>query len=362
MRLFLIFAAMLYGGAARAQSALKSPDVSANALFLYRQSNLAKGNADTERNGIDIQEAELAFYSEVDPYSRLNVLLSIHPEYELDAATGRVNESWAIEPEEAYAESNRVPLTTLKAGKFKAAFGKHNPLHTHVFPFVDAPVANRALLGEEGLNDVGLSAAVLLPFSWYSEVTGQYLRGEGENAEFNSPTPGDAVALGHWKNLWDITEALTLEAGLSYAQGNNSLGGATRLGGADLTFKWRPVDGGKYHSAILGAEYLERGLEQPGVQDEKGRGGNVWGQYQFAQRWSALARYDQLQAEGADAAVNPEALTNGTVRKYSAALVFGATEFSAFKLEYDHGDGAGGERKIYIQANFTIGAHPSHSY
>src|SRR5947209_8479275 len=104
-----------------AQSTLNSPKVSANALFLYRNSNFAKEETSTVRNGVDIQEAEVAFYSEVDPYSRLNVLLSIHPEYELDPVTNKVGEKWAIEPEEAFAELNHIPLTTIRIGKFKAA-------------------------------------------------------------------------------------------------------------------------------------------------------------------------------------------------------------------------------------------------
>jgi hypothetical protein len=366
--IFFLGVLLLCLGSQAQGAALNSPNVNANALFLYRNSNFAKEETSTVRNGVDIQEAEVAFYSEVDPYSRLNILLSVHPEYELDSTTNKIKQSWAIEPEEAFAETNHIPLTTLRIGKFKAAFGKHNQLHTHAYPFVDAPVANTSLLGDEGLNDVGLSAAVLLPFSWYSEVTGQYLRGEGENQEFNSPSPGDAVGLGHWKNLWDLSDAMTMEVGASYAQGKNSLRADTTLAGADLTFKWRPTSGGKYHSWILAGEYLNRKLEQPGVNAEKGDGWNAWGQYQFTERWAGLARYDHLKVEGADSTVNTNALQNITTKKYSAALVFNATEFSSYRLEYNYVDGpasAAGEtieRKIYLQANFTIGAHPSHAY
>lgn len=351
-----------------AENSLKSPNVSANALFLYRNSNFSKEGTSTVRNGADIQEAEVAFYSDVDPYSRLNLLLSVHPEYTLNTTTNKVSQEWKVEPEEAYAESDHIPSTAVRIGKFKAALGKHNQLHTHAYPFVDAPIVNTALLGDEGLNDVGVSAAVLLPFSWFSEITGQYLRGEGENAEFKSSTPNDAVGVGHWKNLWDLSDALTMELGASYAGGNNSLRGNTTLMGADLTFKWRPTSGGKYHSWILASEYIARKLEQPTSTTEKGAGFNVWGQYQFAERWAFLARYDHLKVEGSDTAVNPNALANIYTDKYSSALVFNASEFSSYRLEYNHAIGpvsATGEsleQKIYLQANFTIGAHPAHSY
>jgi hypothetical protein len=348
--------------------ALKTPNVSANGLFLYRNSNFSKEDTSTERNGLDLQEAELAFYSDVDPYSRFSLLMSLHPNYELDGATGKVTQSWIFEPEEAFAELTQVPSTNVKIGKFKAAFGKSNLLHTHAYPFVDAPIINTQLMGDEGLNDVGVSAAVLLPINWFSEVTLQYLRGEGENKEFNSPTPGDGVELAHWKNLWDLSDALTFETGLSYAQGGNSLGTMTSLSGADVTFKWRPTSGGKYKSWVLAAEYIDRKVPQPGADDEKGQGYNIWGQYQFAERWAALLRYENLKVEGADRVDNPLALANQTTTKTSASVVFAASEFSSYRIEYDwvHGptnaEGNTNEQKLYLQANFTIGSHPAHSY
>lgn len=369
---FAVYAIILlvpYSFAVAATSgSLTTPNVSANALFLYRNSNFAKEDTDTTRNGIDLQEAELAFFAEVDPYSRLNLLFSVHPQYTLNSTTNVVDQTWAIEPEEAYAETDNVPSTTVKIGKFKAALGKHNQLHTHAFPFVDAPVVNSLLLGDEGLNDIGISAAVLLPLSWFSEFTAQYLRGEGENSEFKSPSPGDGVGLGHWKNLWDLSDALTMELGASYASGANSIRGGTSLLGTDLTWKWRPVSGGKYQSWMLAAEYIARRLEQPTRGDENGIGWNIWGKYQVAERWELLGRYDQVTAEGGDSGVNSNALTNITTKKYSAAVILSATEFSSYRLEYNQAEGpasASGERverKLYLQANFTIGAHPSHSY
>ncbi|MGZ3694208.1 MAG: hypothetical protein ACXWQO_08400 [Bdellovibrionota bacterium] len=349
-------------------SSLSSPNISANALFLYRGSNLNRDSNSTTRNGIDLQEAELGFYSDVDPYSSLNLLLTVHPEYTANSS-GSVDQAWKVEPEELFAESSHVPFTTLKLGKFKAAVGKHNILHDHAFPLVDKPVANQILMGDDGLNDVGVSAAVLLPTSWFSEITGQFLRGGGENKEFKAGSPSDGVGVGHWKNLWDLTEALTGEVGGSYVQGNNYLKSQTKLYGADLTFKWRPIEGGKYHSWILAGEFLRRDLGQPGAQkSERGSGGNIWAQYQFAKAWAAVVRYDHLRMEASDAVYNSNAVTNGVTDKYSAALNFSPSEFSSFRAEYDHAvtppdtRGYRTERKFYVQANFTIGAHPSHSY
>ncbi|MGE4131622.1 MAG: hypothetical protein AB7F86_08280 [Bdellovibrionales bacterium] len=355
------------GSLSYAQPSLKQPNVSANALFLYRNSNFNGEHNSTTRNGVDIQEAEIAFYSDVDPYSRLNVLVSVHPEYELNAAKTEVEkQNWIFEPEELYAESNHVSKVTLKLGKFKGAMGRHNSLHTHAFPFVEAPLMNTTLLGEEGLNDPGISAAYLLPTPWYSELIGQYLRGEGENSGFNSPTPGDGIGLVRWRHLWDLSDDTTFELGMSGARGANSLRGTTTLGGADVTLKWRPSVGGKYQSFILAGEFLDRRREQADdVAAELGTGWNAWVQYQLAQRWLTSFRYDHLRMINS---ADTTAIVNGQKDKYTGGLTFAATEFSSMRLEYSWGRGEANakgektEQTVLVQANFTIGAHPSHTY
>lgn len=369
---FILLVVLMGGGAARAQSQganLNSPQISADALFLYRQSNFHREDLSTTRNGFDLQEVELAFFSDVDVENRLSLLLSIHPEYSLSAAGTEVEQKWKVEPEELFVENSSIPLTAMKVGILKAAVGKTNPLHTHAYPFVEAPLVYQNLLGDEGLKDAGISAAILLPTSFFSEVTTQYLRGAGENTEFSSPTPGDGVGVAHWKNLFDLSEALTLEIGGSLAQGGNNLRGTTRISGGDFTFKWRPIEGGKYKSWIFAGEYLNRQMDQPPVRaKEIGDGWAVWGQYQFAQRWAALARSEIFRGENGDLSVNSNALTNDKTYKQSVAVVFNPSEFTFYRLEFDslHGpaqpNGDTDERKILLQANFVIGSHPAHNY
>ena len=348
-----------------AENSLKSPNVSANALLLYRNSNFAKDDASTDRNGFDIQEAELAFYADVDPYSRLFMLFSIAPEYTVNGTGTGVTQSWTFEPEELFVESEHVPSIGLKLGKFKSAFGKHNLLHSHAYPFVDAPMVNSMLLGKEGLSDVGVSASVLVPLPWFSEITAQFLRGEGENDEFNSPTPGDGVGVGHWKNLWDLNDDLTFELGASYAYGNNQFQGVTSLMGGDLTLKWRPTAGGKYHSGILGVEVIDRAMEHSINMRERDLGGAAWMQYQFAERWAGKLRFDNLIVKDTQ---DPTNRPDGTTDRYTAQIQFDATEFSIFRLEYSTARGPlqvdekNTEHKVYLQANFTIGSHPAHKY
>lgn len=147
----------------------------------------------------------------------------------------------------------------------------------------------------------------------------------------------------------------------------------TNLAGADLTFKWRPVNGGKYHSGLVGLEYIQRTVGQnprPVREDEKDDGGNIWGQFQFAERWAANGRYDFLNTQHAiTMAVDPNSpLPNISSQRYTAGVSFTATEFSAYRLEYSETHGLtglpnhGNETRVYFQANYTIGSHPAHSY
>lgn len=350
-------------------SGITTPSISANTLFLYRNSNLHKGNInatdlDQTPNGLNIQEAELQFYSDVDPYTRLSLLLSIAPQYTSDGIT--VSEEWGVEPEEVFAESNILSDITFKIGKFKAAIGKHNGLHTHAFPFIDPPIANTQLLGDEGLNDVGVSTAILFSTDWFNELTIQYLRGKGENDEFKSPSPSMGVGLAHWKNLFDLNDDLTIEIGASYAQGGNSFSKMTLLSGADLTFKWRPSEGGRYTSLLWSTEYLSRKQTQVAVAEEKGFGFASWVQYQFSERWSCSYRYDQLKVSES---FDPIKLLNTTWVKNSLGFIYTPSEFSSYRIEYDHkhsgvknNDNESTEKTFYLQANFTIGAHPVHAY
>ena len=351
--------------------AITAPNMSVNALFLGRNSNFHKedvnpANVDTKPNGFDVQEAELQIYADVDPYTRLNLLLSVSPSFQANSAATGVDEKWGIEPEEAYAESNIVSDVTFKVGKFKAAMGKHNQLHAHAYPFIEAPLANVKLMGDEGLNDPGFSAAIFLPAPWFSELTTQYLRGKGENAEFSAASPSEGVGLAHWKNLFDLSDAMTMEAGASYAQGKNSLGRQTALTGADLTFKWRPSEGGLYRSVLWASEFLRRTQGRAVGTDEGSDGLASWIQYQFAERWAALYRYDTLTTRFTFDAVN---LPNDTWKRHSVAFSYSPSEFSSFKLELDqreggvkNADGDNIEKAVYLQANFTIGAHPAHAY
>lgn len=333
-----------------------NPDISVNFLGLYLNGNGVSSDPQAPAHkGFSLQEAELQFMSDVDSYLRASALFSVGKE-----AGGE----YSIDPEEIFVETISLPKITLRAGKFKMAFGKHNQLHTHAFPFIDAPLILQRLVGEEGLNESGISASLLLPASWYSELTLQAF--SLTNAELYGSTDSNHTGgLVRFKNLWDLTDDLTLELGLSSTQGRNELNEIAEVTGTDLTIKWRPAKGGKYSAFIWSTEYLDgrrpgRLLDpadssSPSIASLAGYA--TWVQYQFTQRWWAQARYEVLGT------VHSEGIPKQN--KQSFLVGFFPTEFSGFRLQYDHLETSGNDRHedtIGLQYNVTIGAHPAHSY
>ncbi|PIR35934.1 MAG: hypothetical protein COV37_05950 [Bdellovibrio sp. CG11_big_fil_rev_8_21_14_0_20_39_38] len=334
----LLFSVQSFAQAPKTKSNAFNPDIGINMLFLDQHSKRDKSG-----DGMKLQEAELQFSSDVDAYFTAKALFSVAEE----------NGSYGIEPEETYVETISVPYVTLRLGKSKMPLGKHNQLHSHAFPFINAPLINTTILGEEGLNETGIGVSTLSPLPWFSEITLDYT--QGDNADlFNSGKKSDKAVIGRFKNLWDLSDSTTLELGFSGAKGKNSDHLDTNLYGADLTLKWRPIDGGKYHSFEWGNEFLEK--DRKGAANGKLSGLVSFLKYQMAQRWYAQYRYDYL-------GLNKSKSINAS-KRHTALVAFVPSEFSSVRLQYETiNDGqVEDESRVSLQLNISIGAHPAHAY
>lgn len=358
---------------AYAETKSNTPQIGLNGIFLYQRSTRGNDPLAERPNGLGLQEAELSFLSDVDPYSKFFATFSMHPELSHSADSSNVtipqSVEYKYEPEEVYAESTQLPMVTLKVGKFKAAFGKSNTTHTHALAFVDQPLLISSIFGEEGLNDVGASACLLLPTNWFSEATLQALSGkaEGQNNYFHDASPNSAVYLMKLRNLWDLNDDSTLEWGVSAVSGENSFStqtfhnNTTEVFGSDLTIKWRPSVGGKFHALIWSNEMAQRKIKREGG-DNTTKGIVSSLQWQLSERWWVQGRAEYVSRNETDT-VNP--LTEEPFsRRYSALVAFLATEFSGFRVQYDHltDSQEKSDHRLLFQLNFSIGAHPAHSY
>jgi hypothetical protein len=317
-----------------------NPAISVNGLFLLRAApdeeaeptGDAHGAAPTA--GMGVQEFEVQFTSFVDPYLKADVVLGIHG-------------TEGIEIEEGFVLTLRPWAGVgLRAGRFYGAFGKHVPLHTHQFPFVDAPMVQGIVFGEEGLRETGVELGALLPAEWFSELTVQVTNGDNP-ALFQSERARDLSYLARWRNFFDLSREATADVGVSALAGPDDRGRRwSNVVGGDLTIKFKPV--ASYYGRVVAQGELLRAR----VAGEVVRGGYVLGQYQFARRWWMQGAFDwAFEGEGLD-------------RRIRALLGYVPTEFSSLRCQYaiERHAGEDAAHSFLVQYNFTIGSHPAHSY
>jgi hypothetical protein len=338
----LLSAALAIGTPAFAADSRMNPELSLNGLFEWAAGNRGNDPLAARKNGLAVKEVEMQLGSDIDPYLRGTANLSISQD-----PTG----AWGIEPEEAFIESLSVPGMTLKGGKFFASFGKLNSVHRHAWPFIDAPLASQVLVGDEGYNDVGVSASLLLPLPFFAELTGQAFNPPTDSILFGSPTPEDWSGLGTLRTLWDLNDETTFELLGSYLAGRNATEDVTWLSNGSATLKWRKDES---HALILAGEIVHREIDTMGSLDAEG-GASGWLQWQFSRRWWVQGRGELL---GLGEPVLP------ITRKYSALLALAPSEFSGWRLQYDRIETQANdpEHRLTLQLNVTMGVHPAHSY
>ena len=324
-----------------------NPDMSVNGLFSYRNGTEGSHRDADSSNGFLFQEAELRFAANIDAYFRGDFILAVEKE----------DGEFIVEPEEAFVETLSLTDLTVRLGKFYAFWGRHNQLHTHAFPFVDAPLTSSVILGEEGLNDLGISLAYLLPAPWYMEIVLQAFSAENVGL-FDSESQNDVAGIYFLKNLWDLSGDSTLELDLSYGNGRNVNLEPNHIYNVTLSYKWRPVVKSIYHSFSWNTEFTraEKLVDETGTNLGRTIALSTWVQYQMAQRWWIQARLESVELQ--DLAID-------SLNKYSALVGFIPTEYSGLRLQYDSIDdpnAAEKEQRVTLQLNVSMGVHPAHSY
>lgn len=296
---------------------------------------------------MEVHEVETALRSVVDPYARADVYLSM----------GHNNGEFAFEVEEAYVTSLALPYRLqARAGKFRSTFGRINRIHPHALPFLDVPAVYANFLGEEGLNDQGISLSWLLPnSSFFQELTVEATRGPADNESFAISEGNRLLYTGHLKNFWDLTENATFELGLSGVIGPNDFDETTTLGGVDLTYKWKPLRQNTYRSLTLQAEGIVSDRSLPDGSSITSSGFYALVMYQLSQRWHGVLRYD-FSDRPDDNAWNETGL--------AGFLGWYATEFQKieFGLKTATGDHFDRTYQALARLVFVIGSHGAHQY
>jgi hypothetical protein len=315
-----------------------------------------------------LQELEIALQSVVDPFVRADIFLAL--------GLG------GVEIEEGYLTTLALPWNLqARVGSFYASFGRFNTTHfLETQPFIDMPLANRRFIGGEQLRGLGAELSWLAPFPWFFEAKLDLLTAANE-VSFGLPIdetsgPQDLLAVAHLKQFFALSDAWSLQWGLSAAQGPNNTGGPaatldnrTYLAGTDLYLKWRDL--ASHAFVALQAEYiLRRALVPGGAVTEGGLYGQV--AVRWSRQWETAARLDvfgwpsDLTGQLAFGGELKSFMTPSRQWRAGAALTHYPSEFHRWRLQYnlDHLLVAGQApvHEVFLQYQFLMGPHGAHAF
>jgi hypothetical protein len=322
-----------------------NPDMAVIGDFLGA---VGKNDSEFATPSLEMHEVEATFQAIVDPYARADFFLVFAPD--------------EVGVEEGFITFTSLPGSfLLKAGKMRGSFGKVNQMHNHILPWTDRPLVTQNLVGgEEGISDGGLSLSRLFPNAFlFLEAVGEVYRGESPEL-FRAPQRGDLTFVGRLRGYRDLTESTNIDFGGSFARGTSLdevHGLHTRLIGADLAFRYRPLRRAIYRRLIVRTELVwsRRELSDDDASVARAFGAYASVDYQFARRWFAGARLDR--SERAD---DPSQVDKGA----SLLLTYWPSEFSQLRGQYRHTSYAGGIKanELLFQLLFSIGAHGAHTF
>lgn len=310
--------------------------------------------SDESRSGFQIRVVELMIQSNLDPFSFTKIIIEAGGE--------------GVEVAEAYVTwINLFKRLNLTAGKFRQQFGVINRWHEHALDQTFFPLPIEMYMGEEGLNQVGMSLNWLMPSLTASanEITLQITNSQNEvlfsGEEFSLPS-----GLIHFKNFYDISPSSYFELGISGLAGTNDSTGFsftknhtwTYMGGVDLTYSWEPVNRAHYRGVTWRSELFYLSREIAGSPRIKALGGYSYLEYKLSSRFIIGARVDIAQ---------PPELDNDNMFLWQTVpyITFWQSEFAYLRLQWNHREGkniAEKDNQIFFQIDWAIGPHKHEKY
>lgn len=354
---------------------------------------LQGGGHDPKNLGFTLQNVELTLAGVVDPFFRgdAHIVMLIDEEGET-----------LVELEEAYLTTLDLPFhLQLEAGQFFTEFGRLNPTHPHSWDFVDQPVINSRLFGPDGLRSPGVQMSWLAPLPFFLELvlSAQSSHGATVTSFRSVPDetfagrtlgeravrgPADLLYLARMRTSLDLAEDLTLIGGMSALFGPNASADdtRTRIIGADLYAKWRPLANNQgwpfvaWQTELMWRSY-EAGqvlgaagaVEPAATLDDVGLYTQLsWG---FARPWVVGVRFEHAAGEAAEFGLPDGSYETGLDplrddrQRYSAVLSYYPSEFSKLRLQYAHDRAQFMDAEVhsaFLQVEILFGAHGAHEF
>jgi hypothetical protein len=328
-------------------------------------------------DGLSISESELNISANADDkfYGIATIALSSE------------NGETSVELEEAYLQTLALSEGyTLKAGQFFSGIGYLNAKHSHAWDFIDQPLAYEAFLDNQ-FSDAGVQLSWVAPMDQYLQLGAELFNGDRFPAAGSGNSGFGAYSL-FAKTSGEIGASQSWQAGLSYlsadAEDRESelvdgdlfrFSGQSDLWIAELVWKWAPDGNFRERNLLFQAEVFHR--DEDGELDfddtisvvsgdYRGDQNGFYAQtvYQFMPRWRAGVRYDQLWSDNAVSGLDADALDDGSdPTRLSAMLDFSNSEFSRFRLQWNHQwGGLDGNDAFFLQYILSLGSHGAHAY
>jgi len=301
-----------------------------------------------KERGFNLNYAEVAMHSVVDPYFEAFAMFHLHPD--------------AFEIGEAYVQTTALPYSLrVRAGKFKSSFGRINAKHQHSWHFDSQPIIYKALFGPDGISDPGVQMQWVAPVDTYVMLGAEAL--QGSNGRSFGDTEQNNLYVGYLKSSVDIGDDLSVLYGASIAHGKNTTTNATDVYGVDLTLREQL---GSYSSLLWQSEYLYRSKDL-GARRDKQAGLYSELVYQYNNNYSGGIRYDAITKNDTDLSLYTGEST-GNLDRYTAMFEYKPFPMSRlrFSYTYDRTKIIAGKRKdvneVMLSLNIAAGAHGAHDY
>ena len=328
--------------------------------------DVAAVGGDDLREQFLLAGAEIDLQSDLDPFTRMHVVIGFHgeagheeegehdgeeAEHEHDHSGGEV--------EEAYLTWLHLPHSlSLTVGKKRQQFGVLNRWHSHALDQADLPWVLTESFGDHGLVGTGVSLDWLIGSAWadVNELTVEVANGDNDAAfageEWDRPS-----YVARLKSYWDLSDAAYFELGLDAAHGAADADGdlSNDFVALDASYNWSPVGRTVYQEVTVRGMLLHARREvAPGATSDSW-GGYLYGQGKLSRRWIAGARVDWLEDQ----------LDSDHHRwGFTPYLTFWQSEFVRLRAQVSHldDDVAGSDLQFLLQATFSAGPHKHESY
>lgn len=345
-----------------------------------------KNTPATTANQAMVRSGEVGFFSSIDHLADGVLLIAAD------------NEGGSLVPavEEAYLQMNGtlLPNTVIRIGQMHLDAGRLNSIHRHDWSFVTAPLVHRQLLGEEALANTGAEFRVLMPWSFWQELTVGFYNGHGYGSTIDNGSPRSTPMVNlHLKQFIPISAEWGSQFGVSYLRWNPETDPrkVSQQVGLDYYLKYRRGKLASFQwiteawlrttnannagtNERWASETIASGQDvsladlPAQVRDTKKVGTYTYLEWQPIERWSVGARYDFFYTPSM---TTTDALTGQQLRKKngteggSLVVTWRPSEFSFFRGQVSTADDLETGRhtwEYYLQATFIIGKHPAHVY